>query len=412
MSENQLVRSMVRGSYAIQKLRIQIGNRVTTNFKSKLGMNSDGMSEDDLDKQSKDLLKKLRASYDRITDAIVTEGSGDIITAGKLPSSKKFVGDELISTFAELVLVDQYVSILREEESSMSKLPKVLDGIPIYDEYLSKVSGIGPQMAAVIISEIDIHKAEYPSSLCKYAGLDVVIVGEYTNDKGIKKTIRAEDIDLWLENNDPDETTMLAEGKYPVTFNGIGRNRRDYSLVKRAYIDKDGKESIRDSISFNPFLKTKLIGVLGGSFLKGGRIYVDDEMAGSIKRIEIAKADGFDIKSVPKSELNDAILEYLKQTHDVRIEYTEFGKIYYDYKWRLQNSPFHKEKTDLHRHNMAIRYTVKRFLSVLYSVWRKLEGLPVAEEYAVAKLGIHHGVASEAKNRLVQHMYGNRQQAI
>ena len=32
------IKTMVRGAYDLQKLRIQIGNRVTMNFKAKLGI--------------------------------------------------------------------------------------------------------------------------------------------------------------------------------------------------------------------------------------------------------------------------------------------------------------------------------------------------------------------------------------
>ena len=36
--DNTTIRAMVRGMYDIQKLRIQCGNRVTGNFKAKLGL--------------------------------------------------------------------------------------------------------------------------------------------------------------------------------------------------------------------------------------------------------------------------------------------------------------------------------------------------------------------------------------
>ena len=70
-----------------------------------------------------------------------------------------------------------------------------------------------------------------------------------------------------------------------------------------------------------------------------------------------------------------------------------YREVYDNYKNRIANMPAHAEKTKGHRNNMAIRYTVKRFLIDLYAAWRKLEGLPVAEEYSKAKLGIEHKVA-------------------
>ena len=153
-------------------------------------------------------------------------------------------------------------------------------------------------MGAVIISGFDIHKAEYPSSLWAYAGLDVV------GDKG--------------------------------------RSRIKEHLVDQTYIDAEGNEQIKKGISFNPFMKTKLIGVLGSSFVKTNGVY---------------------------------------------------REVYDNYKHRIQHMPVHAEKTKAHINNMAIRYTVKRFLVDLYTVWRKLECLPVADEYSKAKLGINHKVA-------------------
>ena len=102
----------------------------------------------------------------------------------------------------------------------------------------------------------------------------------------------------------------------------------------------------KKGITFNPFLKTKLTGVLGSSFIK--------------------------------------------QSPDK----CKYRKIYDDYKHRIENMDAHKEKSKLHRHNMANRYMIKMFLIDLYNEWRKLEGLPVAPTYTEAKLGKVHGKAA------------------
>ena len=50
------LRVMVRGAYDLQKLRIQMGNRIVGNFKAKLGQ-APGESEDDaLDAEGKKIL--------------------------------------------------------------------------------------------------------------------------------------------------------------------------------------------------------------------------------------------------------------------------------------------------------------------------------------------------------------------
>lgn len=284
------IRTLVRGAYDLQKLRIQTGNRVVANFKAKLGQ-SPGEKEEVIDEEGQTLMEILRLEHSRITDGVVD-----------LPSPAKFKGEELISTYTELVLVHEYLELLDQETRHFRRLKNVLSDFPIYTEYLEKVRGVGPAMAGVLLSEIDIHAAQYPSSLWKYAGLDVV--------------------------------------------NGAGRSRKKEHLVDVEYTTAAGDVATRKSITFNPFLKTKLIGVLGSSFVK--------------------------------------------QPADKCV----YRKIYDDYKHRLENSEAHAEKSKGHRHNMAVRYMIKRFLADLYNEWRAIEGLPVAPDYSEAKLGKTHGVAA------------------
>jgi len=288
MNRNNL-RTAVRGAYDLQKLRIQMGNRIVGNFKAKLGQ-APSDKEESLDAEGKALLKNLRIHYTKITDGIKT-----------FPRQKSFKGDEVISNYTELCLLAQYADLESSETTHFKRLTQILREFPIYTEFLVDVKGIGPAMAGVIISEIDITRAEYPSSLWKYAGLDVAA-------------------------------------------NGAGRSRKKEHLVEIEYTDKDGKPAKRAGITFNPWLKTKLIGVLASSFLRAGE--------------------------------------------------NPYRIIYDDYKHRLENHPAHLEKTKGHRHNMAMRYMIKRFLVDLYNAWRPLEGLEVAPEYSKAKLGKTHKKAA------------------
>ena len=282
------LKSIVRGAYDIQALRIQMGGRIVANFKAKLGMEP-SVKEETADKDAKKVLDYLKAEYKLITDGMAS-----------LPRTFSKNGDSLISTMTELVLIDQYFTLERDEAKHFRQLGKVLDEYKIYTHFLKGVRGIGPAMAGVIVSEIDIQKAKYSSSIWKYAGLDV-----------------AQD--------------------------GKGRSRKKEHLIDTEYTNKDGEVKIKKGISFNPFLKTKLVGVLGSSFLRVG------------------------FKDNP------------------------YRAIYDNYKNRLENNPNHTEKTKGHRHNMAIRYMVKMFIIDLYKVWRKIEGLEVHAPYSEAKLGLKHG---------------------
>jgi len=282
------IRVIVRGAYDLQELRIQMGNRIVSNFKAKLGQ-APSESESELDEDAKQIMKDIRSSYKKITDGVKN-----------FPKHKNFIGDEIISSFTELCLVGQYIDLETDEYRHFKRMEHVLEDVPIYAEYLKHIRGIGPAMAGVIVSEIDISKARYPSSLWKYCGIDT-----------------AED--------------------------GKGRSRRPEHLVKVKYRNKDGVESERNSITFNPFLKTKLIGVLANSFIK---------LANPI-----------------------------------------YAQIYRNYKHRLENHPAHADKTKAHRNNMAKRYLIKMFLVDLYKAWRALEGLPVNPPYHEAKLCIVHSKA-------------------
>jgi len=285
-----IVRSIVRGVYDIQKLRIQTGNRVVANFRARLGL-PPGKRDS---KELKKMFQLLQAEFDKITDAIVA------LSRSRSDLMRDFPGTAIISAFTEYALMDLYLSMCDREAALFGDLKLIVDDQPIWQLFLKDVKGCGPAMAGVLLAEIDIHKAKYPSSLWKWAGLDVA----------------------------PD---------------GKGRSRRKEHLVKRKYIDKHGKEKEKDSITFNPFLKTKRMGVLAPSFLKSKSPY---------------------------------------------------SEIYNDYKHRLEHHAVYGKavkKEPGHRHNMALRYMMKRFLVDLHIRWRGIEGLPVYEEYAEAKLGYAHG---------------------
>lgn len=281
--ERANIKALVRGAYDIQEIRMQMGARLVSNLKVKLGI-APGTKEDKADRDAQKILKDLKRDH-----ALITRGASKI-------SMRNFKAKGLIDNYAVFALVEGFQSFMAQEEAYMKNMGKVVQETDLWKGFFEGVRGVGPTMAGVIISEIDIEKATYPSSLHMYAGLDV-----------------AQD--------------------------GKGRSRRKEHQIDREYKDKEGKDQTRKSITFNPFLKTKLTGVLGGSFLKAGGKYAD---------------------------------------------------IYYNYKNRIENMPPHAGKTKAHRHNMAIRYATKRFLVDLHIAWRTMEGLPVSEPYSVAKLNIRH----------------------
>lgn len=274
------LKTMVSGMYQIQDTKIRLGNQLSAYFRERNGIEPGEATEVDC---SMDTVKKTFRSI-----------VGD---KPEISARRKYLYEGLISNYAELVMIRHYIHMEESEKTLANNLKYVLREIPIYTEWLEGVLGVGPSMAGVIISEIDISRAKYASSIWKYAGLDV-----------------AKD--------------------------GRGRSRRAEHLTDYEYLAKDGDQKTRRGITFNPFLKTKLVGVLGASFIK--------------------QSD------------------------------SPYRKIYDDYKHRLENNPVHQEKTKGHRHNMAVRYMVKQFLVDLYENWRRIEGLTVFAPYHEAKLGLKH----------------------
>lgn len=392
------LRTMVRSTYDFQKLRVSIGNRITRNFKSKLGFENNGMSEEDLEEDSVKILDLLKTSYNRITDGIVIEGDNQLAKY-KLPTEKNFHPDEMITEYSELLLVHNYLMMLDSEQKNFKNMEKILAHIPIWTEWLSTITGVGPAMASVLISEIDIHKARYSSSLHKLAGIDVVRVGTFKDADGKEITVDPSFIEEYYadpENEDKPMQIKHSDGKtYRVAVRFEGRSKKNYCLVDREYTDKEGNLKFKKSITFNPFLKTKLLGVLASSFIKSGSsVMVDGTRMGKAKRLEMAKELGFNTKNFEANEIDFASQQFLKALgHSVVVERNKYAGIYYDYKARLEQEPAHQDKTPKHRHNMAMRYMAKFFLNDLYAKWRELEGLEVVPPYHEAKLGLYHGVS-------------------
>lgn len=60
------------------------------------------------------------------------------------------------------------------EDAGTRRLDKALEGIPIWEEFLKGVKGIGPKMGALLIAETNIENCSTPSKLWAWWGLHVV----------------------------------------------------------------------------------------------------------------------------------------------------------------------------------------------------------------------------------------------
>lgn len=300
-TSREKIRSLVEGVYGIQKVRIATGNRVAANFRADIARveksDSDKSAEEDAEVAS--LLDAITAEYAAILQYAkdAKSASGSKITAATINSSIRALEQKLqhIKDYVDYSLVTTYIHLCEAESTQLKTLKCVVEQHPMWEIFFKDVKGCGPAMAAMCLAYLNPYAARHASSFWKYAGLDVV-----HTDKGM-------------------------------------RGRSMALTEDREYVDKQGNVRTKKSLTYNPELKTKLVGVLGGSFLKA--------------------------------------------------KDSKYGKIYYDYKNRLDNRVGGEELTKAHKHRMATRYAVKIFLADLWAAWRTYEGLPVSKPYAEAYLG-------------------------
>jgi hypothetical protein len=317
------LRLMTRGAYALQKLRIQTGLRLCANFRDKLKSDVDEDVDDEaeeLSEKAQKIIDVLKAEYRRLTEGVARNRA--------LPRREGFVGSGVISDFTELVLVHQYESLEKQEREHFRHIGEALEELPIFTEWLDKQRGIGPAMAAVLVTYFDIRKAERPSQFWAVAGLDV--------GAGLA--------------SDPD--------------NKLGRSRRKEHLVEREYVARNGQTKTKMSTTFDPWLQSRLLGVLGGSLMRSAspyRKYYDFYR----HRIETdpSRRKGTLAEKKKEWEAGD---KHERIWHPLRI------------------------------HRASMRYMVKMFVADFWRRWRELEGLPTVPSYHEAVLGhSHHGQAAE-----------------
>lgn len=362
------IRSMVANIYDVQKLRISCGNRLVASFKGlaeasrsrtaesvkaeieakaddekkirdKILKKNKNLSEAELselvaaeikkaeDKDANNYINKIMGEYTRITDEIVVtirnNPRASQIEKAIMEANAKDTPLELIGDVYDYRMAEQYANLLKLEQEANDALFAEVKKHPLWDAFFNDIKGCGPLMAAVCISYFDVYNARHPSSFWKYAGLDTVF----------------------------NEETGLDEGR--------SRKHRE----EQTYVDSEGNIKTKVGLGYNPILKAKLCGVLGGCILKAN--------------VRTDKNSG------------------TKST-------TGYAKAYYDYKRRLDNREDTKNFSDLHKHRMANRYMVKQFIRDLWCVWRTLEGLEVTEPYEVAYLGRKHHGYNDAVDKFLE----------
>lgn len=281
-------------------------------------------------------------------------------------------------------LGQQSVGINALEKACLNEIESILDKSPIYNEWLKHQSGCGPTMAGVLISEIDIGNYRQEELKDKKRGFEARLKEENIPriHHGLKEEIV--EIDKRLANIKGCDTVSALWA-----YAGLAVDTETGRAVRR----QKGVKS-----NWNPFLKAKVVFVLGGCLLKASpgtkpptkwrKIYdgykhrKGNEL---VKDCMLCKGTGVLQEDKEVGEVNPATMRIT----DSKVKIERAGDKCYNCDGKKHNVKW--GRSDAHRHQAAVRYMVKIFLLELWLKWRELEGLPITEPYSEAKLGIKHG---------------------
>lgn len=291
-----LLRTYVKSFSQIQKVRIQVGNRIVANIRVRLGIKP-STDEEKATKATQKLLKKVRTAYARVTDGLIANRNIDF--AG--------LSDKLIADRAEYFLISTYENMIAQEEALKKVMEKLVTPFAIWNEFLQGVPGCGAWLAAVIISELDPKRANYASSFVKYAGLDVVI-----NKDGI----------------------------------GEGRHSKPDHRVPREFKDRAGNITVANVLSHNRFLKSKLVFVLTGSMIKqSARLHKMGNIPGPTKYVRIYQDYLHRIKNTPRFAAHKPIhLINMARRYMIKIFLYDLWSVWRELEGLPVTKPYHEAK--------------------------------------------------------------------
>ena len=314
-----VIRNLVDSYYDIQKLRISTGNRICTSFKTQLGQKP-GKSEDTMEKEAAKTLHDLRKEYDRITDGMADKQTSLKKTIEALSKDPKPL--IYIRSKTDYELVESYIQLQDSESKVAASVQQAVQEHPMWNAFFSKVKGCGPMMAGVCLAYFDINKARYATSFIAYAGIDAVSVVKVDKD-GLPYT--------------------ASEG------HGLKHTREE--IYKKA----DDTWGVKNSIGYNPKLKSTLLSTLADGFLKAGYRREKDGSGAAVEGGWI-QAEGY-------------------------------ARAYAEYIHRLDNRVDTKNYSRGHKHLMGKRYMIKLFLKDMWTVWRQMAGYDIGLPYEVEFLG-------------------------
>lgn len=330
-NRNKLL-SLVKNKEDLQKLRIGIGNRICASFMKQLGIEPG--EKKDKDKEINKFLKTLCSEHKRITDAYTCNKSTVKSAIALLDKEGKL---KYIKDMIDYNMIDSYIKLMESEEKNKNAIISEVQKHPMYNYFFKNIFGVGPEIAAVCLALFDPYKARHSSSFISFAGLNPV-------------TVYSEDEDGNLEEK-------------------LIGNCKKYTEVTEI-LDKDGKIVDKKGITYNPFLKTQLLGVMATNLimLSIQKVYVTDDEGNWLDK-------------------NGNVTKNKDHRVDTgrRIVKGKYANAYIDFKRRKLNDGV--ERNGKHIEFMAKRYMAKQFVIDLWEAWRTMLGLPVSDRYELEFLG-------------------------
>ena len=202
------------------------------------------------------LRRLVRMFYDMQRLRMQSAGRG----GKKLDGDKKApLTDNIELTEIDRIQLERRASeLLAVEKEALKDVEAHLKTMPAYTKILAdktRFKGIGPTMAGVILSEVDIHRAHTASALWRYAGLAPVACRRCTNCK-----------DEVVKKNGGYEHKFARKAKCLLASKAIPESKTfESGRAERA--EKGTK------LPFNRFFKTKMVGVMSGCLIKCGSPY-------------------------------------------------------------------------------------------------------------------------------------------
>jgi hypothetical protein len=236
------------------------------------------------------------------------------------------------------------------EKGVLSDIQDLLDTMPFYVDVLSKkpdYKGIGPTMAAVILSEFDFAKQETPSQAWSFAGLAPTPCKRCKSCQSVVELLESTAGNVHYAHKGrarPGEE----KNKCKALLGGLPIGEKDVF---------DSGQSMRpvrgEKLRYNSFLRSKMVGVLAEVLIK------------------------------------------------VKSPWTKF---YYEYKHRKQTAGW--GKSDGHRDFASKRYMIKMLLLDIWTKFRTYHGLPVRPSYQEQYQGhVHHAAPQTSPAAVVEEQF-------